>query len=74
MPEAQLAARINLKVKKAIEQLCKDKGLKMNKFIENALLDKLEELEDIEDLKSIRHEPTRPFDELLKELKLDGKL
>jgi len=74
MPEAQLAARVNSKVKKAVEQLCRQRGLKMNKFIENALLDKLEELEDIEDLKSIRHEPTRPFEDLIKELKLDGKL
>ena len=37
-----------------------------------ALLDRLEEFEDIEDLKAIRHEPTRPFAELLAELGLDG--
>lgn len=46
----------------------------MNHFIQEALLDRLEELEDIEDLKEIRHEPTRPLSEILKELKLDGKL
>jgi hypothetical protein len=43
----------------------------MNRFIEDALIDKLEELEDIEDLKKIRCEPTRPFAEILRELKLD---
>ena len=46
----------------------------MNRFIEEALLDKLEELEDIEDIKRIRFEPTRPLAEVLKDLKLDGKL
>ena len=46
----------------------------MNHFIQEALLDRLEELEDSEDLKKIRHEPTRPLSDVLKELKLDGKL
>ena len=49
----------------------KARGLKMNRFIEEALLDKLEELEDLEDLKRIRHEPTRPLAELLRDLKLN---
>ncbi len=39
-----------------------------------ALLDRLEELEDIEDLKKIRHQPTRPLADLLRELRLDGGL
>ena len=41
---------------------------------EEALLDKLEELEDVEDLKTLLCEPTRPLSEILKDLKLDGKL
>jgi hypothetical protein len=32
----------------------------MNHFIQEAILDRLEELADVEDLKKIRHEPTRP--------------
>ena len=40
-------------------------GVVMNHFIQEAILDRLEELEDIEDLKSIRHEPTRAFAEVL---------
>ena len=44
----------------------------MNHFIQEALLDRLEELEDIEDLKKLRHEPTRPLADVLAELKLDG--
>jgi hypothetical protein len=44
----------------------------MNHFIQEAVLDRLEEFEDVEDLKAIRHEPTRPLADVLAELKLDG--
>ncbi len=74
MSQTQLATRIDHRVKKAVETVCKDRGLKMARFIEDALIDKLEELEDIEDLKKIRHEPTRPLSQLVRELNLDGKL
>jgi len=46
----------------------------MNRFIEEALIDKLEELEDIEELKSIRCESTRSLSDLIKDLGLDGEL
>ena len=52
--------------------ICESRGLKMNRFIEEALLDKLEELEDVEDLRTLLCEPTRPLTEILKDLKLDG--
>jgi len=74
MPQVQLATRVDRRVKKAVKQVCKSKGLKMNRFIEEALLDKLEELEDVEDIRRIRKEPTRPLDDILKDLKLDGIL
>ena len=74
MSVVQLTARINKTLKKAIEDYCKSRGLIMNHFIQEALLDKLEELEDIEDLKKIRHEPTRPLEEVLKELKIDDEI
>jgi hypothetical protein len=74
MADAQLATRIDARVKKAVETICTARGLKINRFVEDALLDKLEELEDIEDLKEIRHEPTRPLKEVVKELKRLGKL
>ena len=72
--QVQLATRIDGRVKKAVEKLCESRGLKMNRFIEEALLDKLEELEDVEDLKTLLCEPTRPLSEILKDLKFDGKL
>jgi len=69
MATTQIAARIDLRLKKALDDICKARGLVINHFIQEALIDKLEELEDIEDLKKIRHEPTRPLSDVLKELK-----
>jgi len=74
MGVVQISARVDEALKKAIEEYCRSRGIVMNHFIQEALLDRLEELEDIEDLKRIRHEPTRPLSEVLAELKLDGKL
>jgi hypothetical protein len=74
MPLKQLATRIDADVKKAVEDICEIRGLKMNRFIEDALIDKLEELEDLEDLTRIRFEPTRPLEDVIKDLKLNGKL
>jgi hypothetical protein len=71
MAQTQLATRVDERVKKAVEEVCSARGLKMNRFIEDALIDKLEELEDIEDLKRIRLESSRPLEDILRDLKLD---
>ena len=70
----QLATKINGDIKDALEALCEERGFKMNKFIEEAILDKIEELEDIEDLKKLRQEKTRSLSDIIKELKKNGKL
>lgn len=74
MKQAQIAARIDARVKKAVNRVCKARGLKIGRFIEEALLDKLEEMQDAEDVRRIRFEPTRPLADLLEDLKLDGEL
>ncbi len=74
MPTVQINARIDAVLKKALEEYCRSRGIIMNHFIQEAILDRLEELEDAEDLKALRHEPTRPLSEVLAELKLDGSL
>ena len=74
MGKVQISARIDASLKSALERYCKSRGVVMNHFIQEALLDRLEELEDIEDLKQIRHESTKPLAELLEELKLNGAL
>jgi len=74
MKLVQLATRVDYRIKAAVEKTCKARGLKRNRFIEEALLDKLEELEDLEDIQKIRRESTRPLEELLKELKFENLL
>jgi serine/threonine protein kinase HipA of HipAB toxin-antitoxin module len=69
----QISARIDKSLKKALDEFCRSRGIVMNHFIQEALLDRLEEFDDIEDLKRIRHEPTRPLAEVLAELKLGGR-
>ena len=61
MGTVQINARVDESLKKAVEQYCRSRGIVMNHFVQEALLDRLEELEDVEDLKKIRHEPTRPL-------------
>lgn len=70
MAVTQLATKINASVKKAIEKACKTKGVKMGRFSEYALLDKLEELEDIEEVKHLRKEPSRSLADVTKALKI----
>lgn len=74
MPTVQISARIDARLKKVLDEVCRSRGIVMNHFIQEALLDRLEEFEDSEDLKAIRHEPTRPLAEVLAELKLDGSV
>ena len=72
MATVQVSARIDVALKKAIDVYCRTHGVVMNHFIQEALLDRLEELEDTEDIKKLRHEPTRPFADVVAELDLDG--
>ena len=72
MSKVQISARIDESLKTALDRYCKSRGIVMNHFIQEALLDRLEELEDIEDMKQIRHESTRPLAEVLGELELNG--
>ena len=74
MSTVQLNTRIDEALKRAIDNYCRSRGIVMNHFVQEALLDRLEELEDIEDLKHIRHEPTRPLADVLAELKLNGSV
>lgn len=74
MGTVQINARIDERLKKALEEYCRSRGIIMNHFIQEAILARLEELEDIEDLKSIRHEPTRPLADVLAELRIDAEV
>jgi hypothetical protein len=70
----QLATKIDEDIKDALDSYCELRGLKINKFLEDAILDKLEELEDVSDLRKLRHESFKPLEEVIRELKANGKL
>lgn len=74
METVQISARVGRDLKTAIERYCKPRGLVINHFVQEALVDRLEELEDSEDIRLLRREPTRPLSDVLKELRLDGNL
>jgi len=74
MATVQISARIDARLKRAHDEVCRSRGIVMNHFIQEAVLDRLEEFEDVEDLKAIRHEPTRPLADVLAELKLHGSV
>jgi hypothetical protein len=74
MAQTQLATRIDSQIKKAIVRTCEARGLKISRFVEDALIDKLEELADIEDIKKIRREPTRPLSDVIRDLGFDGSI
>ena len=69
MDQAVLTARINKKVKSLADKWCKSQGLVLARFIEDAIIDKLEESHDISEIEKLRREPSRPFSEVMKELK-----
>jgi hypothetical protein len=70
----QLATKIDEDIKNALDSFCEDRGLKINRFLEDAILDKIEEYEDISDLRKLKREKSRSFDNVLNELKASGKL
>ena len=62
MGTKQLATKIDGSIKDALDAFCEERGLKINRFIEDAILDKIEEFEDVSDIKKIRKEGARSFD------------
>ncbi len=72
MGRVQINVMVDEALKRAVVQFCRSRGLVVSHFVEEALLDRLEELEDIDDLKRIRQGPSRPLADVIRELKLDG--
>ncbi len=74
MPLAQIAVRVDGRLKRAVDEACRIRGVKLSRFVQEALLDKLEELADVHDLPRLRREPTRPLRDVVRELGLDDEL
>lgn len=66
--KAMISARIDPKIKKLADKWCKTNGLVISKFIEDAILDKLEENIDLSEIEKLRREPTKPLRDVLKDM------
>lgn len=74
MATTRINALIDSEVKQAVEDFCRSRGVVMSNFVQEALVDRLEELEDAEDIDALRREPTRQLSEVLSELERDDEL
>lgn len=68
MKQSVITARVDSRIKNLADKVCSSKGLVMARFIEDAILDKIEELSDSTEVELLRREPTRPLRDILKEL------
>lgn len=66
---ANLSTIIDSKIKKAITEFCKKRGLKIRYLIENALIEYLEDEIDLEAYRSRQNEDTIPLEKILSEMK-----
>jgi uncharacterized protein (DUF1778 family) len=74
MSLSQIAVRVDGRLKRAVDEACRARGVKLTRFVQEALLDKLEELADVEDVPRLRREPSRPLRQLIRDLVLDDEL
>lgn len=64
--ESTLSTLISSEVKKSLTSYCKAKGLKIRNFIEDALVEKLEDEIDIESYYQRKDEEEFSFDDVFK--------
>ena len=70
MKNTQIVARIQEPVRKAMAHYCKESGTKIARFIELAIIEKLESLEDVRDIRKAKNDSVRSFESFVRELKL----
>jgi hypothetical protein len=69
MKTTSLSTVIGAPVKNAVVEFCRRKGLKLRHFIEEALLERLEDELDLETYRTRKNEDTVPFEEILRNRK-----
>lgn len=74
MGMAQIAVRVDGRLKRAVDEACRVRGVNLTRFVQDAPLDKLEEIADAGDIPRLRREPTRPLRDLIRDLGLDTEL
>lgn len=74
MSQKQLATKIDAEVKDSLDKVLERLGMKLGKFVETAILDKLEELEDLSDVAARKSENDSSLNDVIGGLKKSGKL
>ena len=69
MQTATLSTVIDAQVKKAVDELCKRRGIKLRYLVEQALLEQIEDEVDLEDYRKRKNEPTSTLEDILAGLK-----
>ena len=66
---AYISLKFSAKLKSVLMQFCRKRGLKINHFIQEAILERLEDEDDLAVYKKRRHEKRISLEELLKVIK-----
>lgn len=72
--KVQLATKIDAEVKASLDEVLARVGVTLSRFVESAILDKLEELEDLSDVADRKKETSKSLKQVMTELKKSGKL
>lgn len=72
--KVQLATKIDTEVKQSLDSYLNLSGITLSRFVENAIIDKLEELEDVQDYMTRRNDPLVSLSKVIKDLKSHGKI
>jgi hypothetical protein len=71
MKPTPISTQIPSELKRMLQSFCQRKGLKIKNFIEQAILDKLEDETDIEAYEARKSEENIPLEKILKEFNLN---
>lgn len=71
MPLVNFSVQIDSSLARTVDDYCRGRGIAKSRFVAQLLLDHLEDLEDSEEVERRMAEPTRPLEDVLRELNLD---
>lgn len=71
MPLVNFSVQIDSSLARTVDDYCRARGIVKSRFVAQLLLDHLEDLEDSEEVERRMAEPTRPLEDVLRELNLD---
>lgn len=71
VPLVNFSVQIDSSLARTVDDYCQARGIVKSRFVAQLLLEHLEDLEDSEEVQRRMTEPTRPLEDVLRELNLD---